>query len=199
MDSRIERLIARIRDAEDALAEEMDARRARFRYRVERGRVIFEKDVRRAHREARESLLSFLSRTRPLVVLSAPLIYGLIVPLVLLDIFVSLYHAVCFPIYGIKKVRRADYIAVDRHKLQYLNGLQKLNCVYCGYANGLIAYVREVAGRTERFWCPIKHATRLKDSHPHYPDFIEFGDAQGFRTRIDRLRAQRNAPDRDGR
>lgn len=193
MDSRIEHLLTRLRETEDALAAELEARRDRFRYRVERGRVIFEKDVRRAHREARESLLSFLSRTRPLVVLSAPLIYGLIVPLVLLDIFVSLYHAVCFPIYGIEKVRRRDHIAVDRHHLQYLNGLQKLNCVYCGYANGLIAYVREVAGRTEQFWCPIKHARRLDDIHPHYPEFVDFGDAEGFRKRVEQLRAEHDA------
>ncbi len=193
MDSRFEHLLARLRETEDALAAELDARRARFRYRVERGRVIFEKDVRRAHREARESLLSFLSHTRPLVVLSAPLIYVLIVPLVLLDIFVSFYHAVCFPIYGIEKVRRRDYVALDRHHLQYLNALQKLNCVYCGYANGLIAYVREVAGRTEQFWCPIKHARRLDDMHPHYPEFVDFGDAEGFQKRVEKLRAEHDA------
>lgn len=97
----------------------------------------------------------------PMVVLTAPVIYGLIVPFALLDLCVTVYQSVCFRAYGIPRVRRADFIRIDRHHLQYLNALQKLNCVYCGYCNGLIAYIAEVAGRTEAYWCPIKHAQRL--------------------------------------
>jgi hypothetical protein len=94
------------------------------------------------------------------VVLTAPVIYAVIVPLVLLDLFVTIYQRVCFPVYGIPKVNRGDYLIFDRHHLAYLNALEKLNCAYCSYANGLIAYVREIAGRTEQYWCPIKHARR---------------------------------------
>jgi hypothetical protein len=106
----------------------------------------------------------------------------LIVPLVLLDLFVTAYQAACFPVYGIAKVRRADYLVFDRHHLGYLNALEKLNCAYCSYANGLIAYVREIAGRTEKYWCPIKHARRVIGAHPHYAEFRDYGDAAAFRT-----------------
>lgn len=41
-------------------------------------------------------------------------------------------------------MRRGDYIVVDRHHLAYLNVIQKINCVYCGYGNGLIAYARKI-------------------------------------------------------
>ncbi|TDE39098.1 hypothetical protein [Antarcticimicrobium sediminis] len=181
MPSKLDDLLGRLRDLQEAIQLETEARRAAFRYRVERGRVIFDADMRRRHRDLRESWLSFLSRTRLLVVLSAPLIYALIVPLVLMDLFVSVYQAVCFPVYRIEKVRRADYIAIDRYHLAYLNGLQKLNCVYCGYANGLIAYVREIAGRTEAHWCPIKHARRVETPHEEYGGFVEFGDGEAFR------------------
>jgi hypothetical protein len=116
-----------------------------------------------------------------LVVLTAPFIYVLIVPLVLLDLFVSLYQAVCFPVYGISKVPRGDHIVIDRQHLAYLNGLQKLNCIYCGYANGLIGWVREVASRTETFWCPIKHSRPVKGPHRRYHRFVEFGDHRAFR------------------
>jgi len=189
MDTQLEKLLARVRELEQAVSEEIEARRARFRYHIERRRVVFEAEARRAHREAREGLLSFLRRTRPMVVLTAPVIYALIVPFVLLDLCVTIYQAVCFPVYGIPKVRRQDFIAIDRQHLGYLNGLQKLNCVYCGYANGLIAFVREVAARTERHWCPIKHARRLADTHTHYAGFADYGDAQGYRDEVTRLRA----------
>ena len=122
-----------------------------------------------------------MSYAHPLVVVTAPVIYSLIFPLLLLDLFVTVYQAICFPAYGIAKVRRGDYFAFDRYHLEYLNALEKLNCGYCSYANGLIAYVREIAGRTEKYWCPIKHARRMIGAHPHYARFLDYGDATAFR------------------
>lgn len=160
MADRLEDLQARLARIEAQIEREWDARRKAMRYRIERGRVVFEQDVRAAHRKARVRLLAFLKRTRLLVVLTAPFIYAVIVPFVLLDLFVSVYQAICFPVYGIQKVRRRDHIVFDRHYLAYLNTLQKLNCLYCAYGNGVISFAREVAGRTEKYWCPIKHASR---------------------------------------
>lgn len=115
------------------------------------------------------------------MVFTAPVIYSLIFPLLLLDLFVTIYQAICFPVYGIAKVRRHDYLIFDRYHLGYLNALEKLNCAYCSYANGLIAYVREIAGRTEQYWCPIKHARRVVGAHQYYAQFHDFGDATAFR------------------
>ncbi len=125
-----------------------------------------------------------------MVVLTAPLIYVLIVPLAMLDLFVNLYQAVCFPVYGIPKVRRRDHIVIDRQRLAYLNGLQKLNCIYCGYANGLIGWVREVAARTEAHWCPIKHSRHVAEPHLLYPGFVDFGDEKAFQNRLTAQRAE---------
>ena len=116
------------------------------------------------------------------------MIYSLIVPFVLLDACVSLYQAVCFPAYGIAKVRRGDYFAFDRAHLGYLNALEKLNCAYCTYANGLIAYVRKIGSRTEAYWCPIKHARRTMGTHARYVGFEDFGDGEGYRVQLDRHR-----------
>jgi len=178
--SATEKLLTRIRELQDELDEEFARRRDAFRYGFENGRVVFEAEVRRHHREMRVRLSTFLRQTRPLTVITAPVIYSLIVPFVLLDLFVTLYQAICFPAYGIDKVRRADFIRVDRHHLAYLNALQKLNCIYCGYCNGLIGYVQEVAGRTEAYWCPIKHAARVGTHHAYYAQFVDYGDAEGF-------------------
>ena len=184
--------VARLKEAIEALQAEidrdLDERRERWRYRVERGRVRFEAEVRARHRAAKVGLLEFLSYTRPSVVLTAPVIYSLIVPFAALDLWVSVYQAVCFRVYGIARVRRGDHIAFDRHHLAYLNGLQKLNCLYCGYCNGVISYVREIAGRTEQYWCPIKHARRVKGVHDNYAAFLDYGDAEAFQAELERLR-----------
>jgi hypothetical protein len=161
MNPKIAALAAKIQILEAELEAELAQRRAELSVGLERGRAFFEEEVLRRHRELRTRLSTYLLNARPLVVLTAPVIYVVIVPLVLLDLFVTIYQRVCFPVYGIPKVNRGDYLIFDRHHLAYLNALEKLNCAYCSYANGLIAYVREIAGRTEQYWCPIKHARRV--------------------------------------
>jgi hypothetical protein len=128
-------------------------------------------------------------RTSPISrIISTPFVYALILPLALLDLCVNLYQAICFPLWGIARVPRSDFIVVDRHHLPYLNGIQKLNCIYCGYANGLIALTREIAGRTEQYWCPIKHASRVAAPHHRYRGFVDYGDATGYRDKIKTFR-----------
>ena len=109
MTSPTEKLLARIRDLQGELEAEFHRRRAEFSYRLENGRVVFETEIRRRHRALRVGLGTFLRQTRPMVVLTAPVIYSLILPFALLDLFATLYQAVCFPVYRIEKVRRADF------------------------------------------------------------------------------------------
>lgn len=181
MNPQIAALLDRIKALESELDAEMARQRAKLQVGLERGRIVFEQELLRRHRELQVSLVRYITHARLLVVITAPFIYALIVPLVLLDLFVSLYQAVCFPVYGIAKVRRGEYLVFDRHHLAYLNALEKLNCAYCSYANGLIAYVREIASRTEEYWCPIKHARRTIGAHARYAGFEDYGDAEGFR------------------
>lgn len=113
--------------------------------------------------------------------LSAPLIYSLIVPFIILDFFVEIYHQICFRLYGLALIKRSEYIKIDRHKLHYLDFLDKIHCVYCGYVNGLIKYVSVVAGETEKYWCGIKHQHNNKFHAPdHHKDFLEYGDVDAF-------------------
>jgi hypothetical protein len=184
MTEKINDLTRRIEALQLELEAEVARQGAALRYGLEHGRAVFEQEVLRRHRELQTTLTRYLLNARPLVVLTAPVIYSLIFPLVLLDIFVSIYQAVCFPTYGIEKVKRRDYMIFDRGHLAYLNLLEKLNCAYCSYANGLIAYVREIAGRTEAYWCPIKHAKKALGAHEHYLRFVAYGDADAYRERI---------------
>ena len=118
----------------------------------------------------------------PLHLLSMPIIYSMIVPLVIFDIFLEIYHRSCFPLYGLPYVKRSEYIRIDRHKLKYLWWLDKFNCAYCGYANGVIGYAREIVARTEKYWCGVKHKKDPNFYEPdHHRDFIEYGDEKGYK------------------
>jgi len=190
MPSHVDQLFARIAELERELETEMTRARAQWRYRIDSGRVRFERDVRHVHKRLKQSVPRFLRESHPLHVLSAPVIYSLAVPILVLDLWITAYQAVCFRIYGIPRVTRSAYIVIDRQHLAYLNVIEKLNCVYCGYANGVFAYVREIAGRTEQYWCPIKHAARIRAPHGHYREFVDYGDAKGYHRELPLLRVK---------
>ena len=141
-------------------------------------------------RRYKTGLLRFFSRTRFFVALTSPIIYLGWIPFLLMDLFVTLFQSVCFPVYQIPKVLRSDYIVFDREDLPYLNIVEKFNCFYCAYGNGIAAYTREVAARTEQYWCPIKHARRIRAAHDRYPKFFDYGDAEAFHQGLNRLRRQ---------
>jgi hypothetical protein len=71
--------------------------------------------------------------------------------------------------------------------LAYLNTIEKVGCIYCSYANGLLALISEIAARTEQHFCPIKHAHRLARPHSRYPNFLPYGDAAAYRQQSDRV------------
>jgi hypothetical protein len=125
--------------------------------------------------------------------IAAPLIYVVLIPLALLDAAASLYQAVCFRLWRIALVRRATFMRLDRHKLAYLNVVQKLNCHYCAYASGVLAYVIEIASKTEQYWCPIQHETDPAAPHKRYHDFIAYGDLHSWRARWAGLRQKLRA------
>lgn len=175
------RLGAAREELEHELDRQLEARREEFRYRLQRGKVRFDREMRALQKTYRTGLWRYVTGARIATVLTAPVIYSLIVPLVLLDLSVTIYQHICFRVYGIDLVRRSDHVVLDRHILAYLNLIEKINCAYCGYGNGVIAYAREIAGRTEAHWCPIKHARRTPDPHGSFDSFMEFGDAAAYR------------------
>lgn len=188
MNERIQELLMEIRRLEDELSDEMQAQRTELLYWFEGRRVRFEQSLRATHAELRTNVLRWLRASQPRNLVSAPFIYAMIVPFALLDLSVTLYQGVCFRLYRVPRVLRERYVVVDRHQLGYLNALERLNCMYCGYANGVIAYAREVAARTEQYWCPIKHARHVLDPHRRYARFADFGDFEGYPERMNTLR-----------
>lgn len=188
MTSQLATLMEKMRSVEVEIEAELAKRREELRFRFENSRIVFEDEALRIHRAIKTKASRYLLQANPLVILVAPVIYSLLIPIALLDIFVIVYQLICFPVYKITKVRRRDYLVFDRHHLAYLNIIEKINCAYCSYANGAIAFAREVAARTEVYWCPIKHARRVLGPHPHYQGFADFGDAEEFRRQLNSMK-----------
>jgi hypothetical protein len=188
MTPRIADLLGRIQALEEELVQEVESGLVLRGFSLKGKVIAFEREVIERHRCLRLGLVRYLSGIPLRNMLSAPVIYSMILPLLLLDGWVSVYLSICFRIYGIPQVRRAGYIVFDRHHLAYLNWIEALNCSYCAYGNGVIAYVREISSRTEQYWCPIKHAVRLRDSHKRYLDFLEYGDADGYHGQLEEYR-----------
>jgi len=192
MPNQIELLIEKIRELEAELEIALANRAEELRLRILDGKIEYTNDILAAHRALKKSLLKYVLDSSPLKILTLPFIYGIAPPLVLLDASVTLYQFVCFPVYGIPKVNRKDYLVFDHSNLAYLNLIEKVHCAYCSYGNGIIAYAREIAARTEQYWCPIKHAKRIKAAHSRYNRFVDYGDAEAYHKKLGELRKDFN-------
>lgn len=190
MPDKLHSLLKEIQGLEQSVEAEIHRLQKGAAFHVHDGKVSFNKEMLRIHRTFKKGIGKYLSESNFLFILSSPVIYAMLVPAVILDIFCLFYQAICFPIYGIPKVSRKQYIRLDRHKLAYLNGIEKLNCDFCAYFNGSLAFAREVASRTEQYWCPIRHALAVKGFHPRYNRFVEFGDAAAYKSKLELLRRE---------
>jgi len=189
MNNRIRQILDQIGQLEAELQTALDEQASRLRYQIEDKRIIFEQTIRAAHRHVRLGVFRWFLTVRPQNFLTMPVIYSLIVPLVLFDLCVTFYQWICFPVYGIARVRRADYIVMDHQQLAYLNIIEKVHCMYCSYAVGMLGYAREVTARTEQYFCPIKHASKILSAHSRYKDFLDYGDAENFHGKLEEFRA----------
>jgi hypothetical protein len=185
---KIEQLLQQIRQLEDELRNELNQRSQVIGFTISGKRVEFERSIRQAHKRLKYGIWRWLFGVRPINIITAPIIYAMIIPLVLIDLLVSFYQYSCFPIYGINCVKRSRYIVFDRHHLSYLNFFERMHCLYCAYGNGVVAYIREILARTEQYFCPIKHAHKVLGTHDRYYHFIEYGDAENYHQRLEAFR-----------
>jgi len=188
MNSRINEIVNNIKAMELELEEELKKAGQTVNFYISGEKVHIDQAIKKQHRKFKINLLAYALFPRPRHVLVAPFTYALFPALVLVDLLASLYHAACFPLLEIPKVKRSEYFAYDRQHLAYLNLLEMVNCIYCSYGNGLISYLKEIFARTEQYWCPIKHAHRVRDTHSHYKNFIAYADPEAFRRDLEKVR-----------
>ena len=188
VNEQIKKIIDKIYELDEELRSLLYEQQSQFSYKIAGKRVEFEKSIRKAHKKLKTSWFYWLLTVRPRHLLSGPFIYGLIIPLLIFDIGISVYQSVCFRLYGVPRVKRSDHLIFDHQHLAYLNIFEKFHCLYCSYATGLISFAREIASRTEQYWCPIKHAHKLVDVHHRYADFLDFGNAEGCQKNMAEIR-----------
>lgn len=188
MNERIRSLLNQMAVLEEELRMELREQEAGLLFRIKGKRVEFEQSVRDGHRRVKTGFFRWLVTYRPQNLVTGPIIYSMIFPLVILDISVTVYQAACFPIYRVAKVRRSDYIVFDRQQLAYLNFVEKFHCTYCAYAAGLLAYVSEIVARTERYFCPIKHARKALGAHGRHAAFLDYGEAEDYEAKLEAFR-----------
>jgi hypothetical protein len=188
MNDKILHILEQIKALEEEIQSELNKQGSRWFYEIKGKRIEFERAIREKHRSLKQGLFHWFLTARPLNYLTAPIIYGMAVPLVIFDICVTFYQLTCFPIYGISRVRRSDYIVFDRRHLAYLNIIEKFDCLYCSYGNGLVAYATEILARTEQYFCPIKHAQKVAGTHARYQYFLDFGDAADLHKKFEEIR-----------
>lgn len=189
MNNRIRQILDQITVLENELHTLIEQQEGRLRYQIEGKRVTFEHAIRDAHRKVKLGVFRWFMTVRPQNYLTAPIIYGMAVPLLLFDLCISIYQLVCFPIYRIARVNRADYIVMDHQHLAYLNIIEKVHCMYCSYAVGLLGYAQEITARTEQYFCPIKHAHKVLGAHSRYRNFLAYGDADNLHDKVEELRS----------
>ena len=188
MNEKITLLLAQMAALENDLRSAVQEQESKMFFQIKGKRVEFESSVKAAHRKLKKNFFRWLVTDRPQNLITGPIIYAMIFPLMMLDICVSFYQWACFPIYGITRVRRADYIVFDRRHLGYLNFIEKFHCTYCEYGNGLMSYMAEILARTEEYFCPIKHAHKILGTHARYNRFLEYGDAADYEAKLEEYR-----------
>jgi len=184
MSHSIQEMIKEIETLKAKLKEEIVAKEEHIAYEIEHGRIHFSDEALRTQREKLTHFLQFIKEAPLLHILSAPIVYMMLVPAVILDVLLFVYVSVIFPIYKFPKIKRSDYVVFDRQYLGYLNFIEKLNCVYCSYFNGLLNYTVAVAARSELYFCPIKHAKKIAYTHEHYYDFLPYADATSYHDKL---------------
>jgi hypothetical protein len=184
MQETIREILEKIESLNQDLRKEYDRLAQKYGFSLSKRKVIFLEEFRRRNKSFKLPAWRYIIFAQIRFILSAPFIYGMIVPTLCLDICATIYQHAAFRLYRIPRVCRKDYIVYDRRFLDYLNWIQKLNCLYCSYVNGVLAYAVEIGARTERFWCPIKAASKPKFNHGWYKDFADYGSPEEWKEKF---------------
>ncbi len=190
MTPRIEEMMQDIETMKARLREEIAKEEKKIAYTIKNGSVVFEEALLQRQRQQMKQLGAWFREIPFIQLLTAPVIYGMMIPAVILDLSLWIYKIIVGKVFNIKFAERKDYIVFDRHYLGYLNIIEKINCVYCSYFNGLMNYAVAIAGRTELYFCPIKHAKKVAYEHPFSYRFFSYADGESYQERLKRLREE---------
>jgi len=189
MDSKIKKILEKMDELNVTLESEYNRLAKKYGFLIQQKKIIFLQKIRERNRGFKIPTWKYVIPKKIRHVLSLPFIYSILIPVLLLDIFLTIYQWCAFSLYHIPIVKRSDYIVYDRKFLDYLNIVQKVHCLYCSYVNGFFAYAVEIGARTERYWCPIKAAHKPKVYHDWYKDFADYGNPEEWKEKFNDAQA----------
>jgi hypothetical protein len=193
-ENKLDSLFEKLKQNEIELKQEIEKlieqKKQAFEYRLEQSKVIFDQSIKKIHKKNKTKIIPYLLNSKLSTFLMAPIIYSMFFPLFILDLTITIYQHICFRVFKIPRVKRSDYVVIDRQYLSYLNVIEKFNCIYCGYGNGVVAYALEVVARTEQYWCPIKHTKKHLKQHARSENFVDYGDVDAYKKQLEQLRKQ---------
>jgi hypothetical protein len=190
MSEKIEKIVQSIEEMKQRLREEIEKQESHITYEIDHGIVSFEAEVLKRQKLMMKDLFIYFREIPLLHFLVSPLIYIMVIPAMLFDVSLFVYQQVVCRIFKFEPIKRSDYIVYDRHYLGYLNPVEKLNCMYCSYFNGLMQYAAAMAARTELYFCPIKHAKKTAYEHQYYHEFFIYGEEENYQERLKELRTR---------
>lgn len=190
MNDKINKMIEEIEEMKEKLVEEILQQEEEALYEIKNGYVKFEKEVLQKQKENMKNLSKWFADIPLSHLLSSPLVYAMVIPAVFLDMMLFVYVRVVAKAFKFKFPKRADFIVFDRQYLGYLNIIEKLNCMYCSYFNGLMAYALAVANRTELYFCPIKHAKKITYEQKYYAKYLCYGDEENYQDKLKKIRQE---------
>ena len=181
MKSKINKILEDINNKKQELIVEYEKAKEKYGFKIVWRKIIWnswkETELKKSRKSAWDTIFSATVRE----IISFPFIWFMLIPTIILDICLFIYQNTAIRLYKIPLAKRSDYIVFDRKQLAYLNWIQKLDCIYCSYVNWLFQYAVEVAGRTEKYWCPIKHARKKSWTHDWEEHFADYWDVEGFK------------------
>ena len=181
MKSKINKILEEISLKKQELIWEYEKIKEKYGFKIEWRKIIWNKESEKSLKKYKKSIFDTIFSATIREIISIPFIWIMLIPGIFLDIWLIIYQYTALKLYKIPLVKRSDYVVFDRKQLAYLNWIQKLNCIYCSYFNWVMQLAVEVAGRTEKYWCPIKHARKKSWTHDWEEHFADYGDAEGFK------------------
>ncbi|MFT4886632.1 MAG: hypothetical protein ACJAY7_000136 [Pseudohongiellaceae bacterium] len=140
MNQRIESLLDSMTQLEGKIFKELKRSEQRFLYRFIQSIVQLKRAADPSLKTASSKACYLTSAINWGHTASIIFVFSMITPFVFLDFTFTLYQAFCFRLYQITPLKRAQHFIIDRQFLMNLNGVDKLNCMYCGYGKGVISY-----------------------------------------------------------
>ncbi len=95
MNDRIPELLAQIKVLEEELQTTVHAQEHRMFFQIQGKRVEFEQTIRQTHRRLKQGFFRWLVTNRPQNLITGPIIYSMIFPMLVLDLCVNFYQATC--------------------------------------------------------------------------------------------------------